>query len=624
MVGGLINIVAYGANDLYLTGSPQITFFKIVYRRHTNFSKESYVIDIGDINFENEITVNIPKIADLVGQTFLRLELPSINFLKTDLCTNLSTDEISILNNIVPDGIIVNKPSNTELDTITDLLNTYNSRIISILSQFCQAYRKSISEKNTITQSVTDYVNSIKEATLISNDDINLYNAFLNDTLTYEKNIGNSQNTVYDAILDPSLSNVGQIINEIISEDTIITISEHIDNAIQTCIEVSKYFFNLLKKQKNIINNNNSKYAKFAWGDKLGHSIIDRIDVNIGGERIDRHYGDWINLWYELTSSVHQDELYNRMIGNLEEYKIFDRNVKNTCILTIPLSFWFCRKWGLAFPLIALQYSNISLTIKLNKFEKCAYIEKFPTYQYIGDTDILELTQLSLTDIWDNLGLKINAVLLVEYIFLDTIERRRFAQSAHEYLIEVIEQMNIDTITNSNNIITLDFTGPCKELLWVAQRTEYINDDSFLKKMPFNYSLDINGKNNPFVNSKLLLNGYTRFDHLDPIYFNILQPHVHHTKSPSDGVNIYTFSFFPQEHQPSCTCNFSKIGDPTLVFNINPIMFNYRLSDVDPNIVVNSVNDIILETSINIRIYSLKYQILRIIGGNAGFAYNYV
>jgi hypothetical protein len=623
MAGGLINIVAYGSKDLYLTGSPQITFFKIVYRRYTNFSKESYIIELGDINFGDEITKDIPKIADLCGQTFLRLELPPINFLKTDICTNLSTDEISILNNVIPPGIIVDEILDTELSIITDLLNTYKFSIIDIISQFCQAYRKSVLEKNTITQTTTDYINSIKEAILISNEDIDLYNQFLNDTLEYEHNLGN---TIYDAILTPEFSNVGQIINEITPDATITSISRHIYDAIQNCVEVSKYYFNLLKKQKSILDNKNSKYAKFAWIDKVGHGIINRIDTNIGGERIDRHYGDWINLWYELTTDVHQDELYNKMIGNLHEFKQFDRNPKNACIVNIPLSFWFCKKWGLAFPLIALQYSNISLTIQLNTFEKCAYIEKFPRYRYTSDgvDDWLEINQLSLTDIWDNMGLKINGSLLIEYIFLDTTERRRFAQSAHEYLIEVVDQMNIESVTNSKNIITLDFNGPCKELFWVAQRTEYINDDSFLKKMPFNYSLGIDGKGNPITNSKLLLNGFVRFDNLDEIFFNYLQPNVHHTKSPSDGVNVYSFSLFSQDHQPSGTCNFSKIGDPTLVFIINKSMFTYNLSDVDPNIIVNSDNDMVLSTSVDIRIYSVRYQILRIIGGSAGFAYNYV
>ena len=626
MAGGLINIVAYGADDLYLTGSPQITLFKIAYRRHTNFSKESYVVPIGDFNFGDEITVNIPKIADLFGNMFLRLEIPSINFLKTDICSNLSSDEIQILLGNIPPGITVDEVVTTELQDITDILNIYNVSVKSIMSQFCQAYRTSMNERNTITQTVNDYINIIRDSIQISNEDIELYDQFLETTKEYE-NITNN-NYTFDTILNPKLSNIGTILNNLNISDSISEITTKIDSAINMCVKVSDYYFNLLKKQQDIIKNKSSLYAKFAWIERLGHTIINRIDINIGGERIDRHYGDWINLWYELTSNVHQDELYNKMIGNLSKYKLFDINQKDKCILNIPLSFWFCKKMGLAFPIIALQYSNVSVTIKLNKFEKCAYLEKFPRYQYNDDNDDndnewLEINQLSLTDIWDNLGMKINGSLLVEYIFLDTIERRRFAQSAHEYLIEVVDQMDIENITNQKSIITLDFNGPSKEIIWIAQKTEYINDDSFLKKMPFNYSANVNGKGNPLISSKLLLNGYSRFEHLDEIFFNILQSNTHHTRTPSDGVNLYSFSLLPEEYQPSSTCNFSKIGDPSLVLNLNKSMFTYKLSDINPNIIVNSTNDADAITSVNIRIYSLRYQILRIIGGNAGFAYNY-
>lgn len=620
MAGGLINIVAYGTKDLYLTGSPQITFFKIVYRRHTNFSKESYEIDLGNFNFGSEINIDVPKIADLFSNTYLKLEIPSIHFLKTDTCYNLSTDEISILNNIIPNGIIIDtNTSNIELTTINNLLDTYNVVKITI-NQFCEAYRTSINQRNIITQSVDDYINTIKESVIISNEDIIVYDELLNDALDFEhsKNIKK-----YDVILNPKMSNVGRILNTITSSYTIDSINYLIDSAIEMSVKVSKYFFGLAKRKKEIELENSSTYSKFAWAERLGHTIINHIDVNIGGERIDRHYGDWINIWYELTSNINQDELYNKLIGNEHKNITFDRNEKENIILNIPLSFWFCKKMGLAFPLIALQYSNISFTIKLNSFEKCAYIEKFNRYKYTSDNEWLEISQLSLSDIWDNMGLKMSGSLLIEYVFLDIVERRRFAQSAHEYLIEVVDQMDINTITNNKNIIKLDFEGPCKELIWIAQKTEYINDNSFYIKRNFNYGLNINGSGNPINNSKLLLNGYSRFEHLDKMFFNILQPHGHHNRSPVDGVNVYCIGLYPEEHQPSSTCNFSKIGDPTLVLDIDKSMLMYKLSDIDPNIIIGSENDITLETSINIRIYSHRYNILRVIGGNAGFAYNY-
>ncbi len=97
MTGGLINIISYGVGDLYLTGSPQITLFKLLYRRYTNFSKESISIPIGTINFNDEITVELPKVGDLLNNSYLQLTIPQIHLLRTDTATNLTTDELQTL-----------------------------------------------------------------------------------------------------------------------------------------------------------------------------------------------------------------------------------------------------------------------------------------------------------------------------------------------------------------------------------------------------------------------------------------------------------------------------------------------------------------------------------------------
>ena len=81
MPGGLLSILSYGSTDLFLTGAPQITFFKVVYRRHTNFSIESVEIGLNtNINFNDEYDVTIDRIGDLIGKTYLKITIPSVYF----------------------------------------------------------------------------------------------------------------------------------------------------------------------------------------------------------------------------------------------------------------------------------------------------------------------------------------------------------------------------------------------------------------------------------------------------------------------------------------------------------------------------------------------------------------
>lgn len=603
MVGGLINIISYGISDLFLSGNPEITFFKILYRRYTNFAKESIIIPIGDIKFEDEVTVEIPKIGDLISNTYLQLVIPEIKLLRTDTASNLTSDEITTLTTPRP------SPFTSEQIAIQA-----DYPIINIFMAInMNGYRVAVSKLNIQNITSTEYGNAILNVLTFNNsEDIN-YNNALNRALTYEESVKNYSNIFY---LTKKISDIKYILTTIQGQNngflnyTIPQLFQIIKDAKDVSIKVKEYYFKKVKEYKdtNIINASN--YAKFAWINNLGYAILDRIDINIGGQRIDRHYGDWMNIWKELTSYTAQDDVYNNLIGNVKELTTFDSNAKPQYNINIPLSFWFCNRLGLAFPLIALQYSVFSITFKLNKFEKCAYLEKLPT----------DITGSNLSEIWDNMGYTINANLLIDYIYLDKLERRRFAQSAHEYLIETIQQMSLTNLAEPEQSITLDFTGPCKELIWYAQKTAYVNEDSYSLKLPFNYSLLSNYTNNPIEKSQLLISGHKIFDLFNSSFYNYLQPYEHHRRTPIDGINVYSFCLFPEEHQPSGTINFSVLTNPMLNININKNMFKYNSSDIDITIVKNSDQDIDNTTNINIVIYTIKYDILRIIGGMAGFA----
>lgn len=634
MVGGLINIVSYGFNDLYLTGSPEMTYFKVVYRRHTNFSKESIEVPIGDMNFGEEITVNIPKVADLFTNTYLQLEIPEIWLKKYETADGLTNSELNLL--MSPLGIPMSQ------DEI-EIVNSYDD-ILNFIAINTAGYRIAISNQNVRNQSPVDYIDSIIMAMNYSNKEDENYKNALDRAKIFEQ-----QNGLKDLyIFDNTMSDINLILRELkdkILNDvsgipyagyTIVDILNIVIYATNLTIKIKKYFFDKIQKKYKLEQDATSSYAKFAWVEKLGHAIIDHVDINIGGERIDRHYGDWMNVWWELTGNIDQDQMYNKMIGNIDVMTKFDRNLKPKYVLTIPLHFWFCKKAGLAFPLIALQFSPVSMTIKLKEFSECAYIEQLPLVDNEGYE--LNLTQFTLSDIWDNMGFKINSSLIIEYIYLDNLERKRFAQSAHEYLIETVDRTIIENVYSSDQKVDLEFFGPSKEIIWHVKKKSYVGNESTNIKYPFNYSFysndDLNlskflherKKNNPFTKSSLLLNGRERFFNskfYDKAYYSIIQPMTHHKRTPSEGINMYSFSLYPEEHQPSSACNFTLISNSTMSFGIEKDMFKYLESDINPRITLNSEDDRILTTDLILTIYSVRYNVIRFIGGMGAFAYSY-
>jgi len=645
MTGGLINIVSYGVDDLYLTGSPQITLFKIVYRRHTNFSKESVFLQISDINFDKEVEIEIPKIADLLSNTYLQLNIPAMNILKTDTAADLTNNEYNVLSS----PFYPKKPEG-EPDYVVDYEIIKKFMVVNMTG-----YRTALNNFEIRNQTVLQYINSILDsiqASITKPETIQSYELTLNSALDYEfKKLENAppNSPTYEShknipILDYKLSDITYILNYIknsvsttglviygfidVSNITVNDILIIVENAVQTCKKVMKYYFN---NSLRIINQNKeaeSKYAKFAWVSRLGHAIIDYIEVRIGGEVIDKHYGDWINLWNELTNSEDQKKLYERMIGQVEELTTYDRKQKPMYTIYLPLSFWFCNTDGLAFPMIALQFNKFYITIKFKKLEDCAYIEPLPTEDQSGNPIDFTDNALQLTDIWNNLNMVMTGGLLIDYIYLDPTERTRFAKYAHEYLINTVEITNFTNITDDKIINTLNFTGPSKELIWVTQKTAYIdNYNSNYKSLWFDYSTGVknNIDRNPIFNTELSFNGYDMFNKSMKLnsrkYFNFVQPYSHHTKCPSDGVNSYSFSLFPQEQQPSGSCNFNIIKIPLMTFEIDKNMFIYNLSDIDPNIIPYSENDEVLSTPINLRIYSIRIGVLRVMNGFSALAY---
>ena len=596
MTGGLINIVSHGSGDLYLTGSPQITFFKLVYRRHTNFSTESIYIDIeNELTFGEESEVVIPPIGDAVHKGYLEIIIPEVAIKKTDV------------------GLPLSQVSTVELNK---KLGNYD-KVIKFMALNTKAYRAAYENI---------YANNINSLTVIDSALEHFQDAPIEDT-TGSGTVKSAIINNYSALISvtPAVSqlksNLFVILDDIrnnivngteVSKESIMRV---LDSAIDNSVKIQNYFFNDTLLQKDIVVDHASDNIKFAWVDKLGHSMIEYIDVYIGGERIDRHYGLWMDIWYELTGKKNQENMYFKMIGNVPEMTTFDRNPKPEYKLYIPLNFWFNRHNGLALPLIALQYSDLAINIKLAPLSKCCYIER------IVDTNGSEVF-ISLDDIWDDKNYKLDVRIMMDYVFMEHSERKKFAQSSHEYLIETVQRIKFKDILQNNVHVKLDFRHPCKELVWVAQKTALTTDTTpYTKPYPTIYSVNSNGNSNPFLQSSMDLNNHTRINKFDGNYFNYYQT-LRHRNTPADGINVYTFGLHPEELQPSGTCNFSRIPGVAMFFTLDNDLFTYKLSEIRPDVIPGSIEDVTMGTGVIIYIFAVAYNILRIIGGFGGRAYS--
>lgn len=200
--------------------------------------------------------------------------------------------------------------------------------------------------------------------------------------------------------------------------------------------------------------------AKWAWVKNLGHAIIKTAELTIGGQRIDLQTGDWNHIWYELTHNNGQERAYNKLIGNLVEHTTLASS-HDDIVMYIPLNFFFCRHIGLALPLVALQYHEVEITITFEELDK------------------LIITSGSITA--SDLGISmVDGSIYADYIYLDTDERRRFAQSSHNYLIEAVQFTGEEHVNPNTNQLLLNFNHCAKELIWFIRSGAYTGNQTFL------------------------------------------------------------------------------------------------------------------------------------------------
>jgi len=402
MGGGLLQLVAYGAQDVYLTGNPQITFFKVAYRRHTNFAMEAIEQTFnGAATFGSRVTCQITRNGDLINRIYLSAKLTNNN-----------------------------------------------------------------------TEAAAGAGNENKGIALVP------------------------------------------------------------------------YF---------------------------GLRLLKTIELDIGSQRIDKHYAEWLYIWNELSLPYGKRDGYYYMVGADRYNHSIYLGAKQSYTVNVPLEFWFCRNVGLALPLIALQYHEVKINIE---FESAANLVDTGANYTDRAFSLVSSDGLALT----NQGLRNSAL---------------GGGGASNLVIS-----DISLCTNSTNLksIRMNFNHPCKELVWVIKRsdaTTYWNN--FSDRTDNNVFLG----ENPTRSAKIQLNGNDRFAERDGSYFSLVQPYQHHDNTPDlfrKGINVYSFAIKPEEHQPSGTLNMSRID--TAILSLSSTVAG------------------------NVSIYTVNYNVLRILSGMGGLAYS--
>jgi len=595
--GGIVQIAVYGSQDIFLTGTPQITFFKVVYRRHTNFSIEQIQQQfVGTTNFGYEMTCVIDKLGDLMNKVYLEIDLPEVRMVKNqcDLASCLTRTkgeltECKVLYDMVRDYIELNTQFAKEL---LHLLRTSNISMeeIDLLMSDVRFIGLLVESRHRLQS----YLRAIRSHT---SQPILLQNA---ERLAHNVSIIDIQLKYWG--FDSACSSR--------RSDLMCFVHQHLYPRMQ---DFYLFFYDLYAKTKikldRMVYGTHTDAYEFAWVEEIGHAIIDEISVRIGPQLIDRHTGDWMIAYNKITQREYQLKNYYKLIGNVPQLFVLNDAPKPSYKLIIPLAFWFCKYTGLSLPLIALRYHDVMFNLRLKDLSSVAYVSELP--------DGMSLQQAQVKY---DINIR-NAVLFVDYIFLDSDERRRFAQSTHEYLIETVQYDTFENILGTNANTRLSFAHPCRYMIFFCQPNQYRSNPTGLNKCQWNNFGTTPWKGGqPVDRAFIRLNSTNITDSTQsPLYFNYVVPYYYFRRAPTDGLYVYSFSTDPMEFQPNGTCNFSRIDDVSIEYEFSREFV--RLVNQKAYCPEDAIRSAGICTGIYIGTYVVAYNIIRIMSGMCGLAF---
>jgi len=447
MAGGLIQIASYGLHDIFLIGNPQITFFKTVYKKHTNFSMEYIEEKLnGEQDFGRQLNCTLSKSGDLLHKLYLKISIPQV-----------------ALSKAVYSSIDLNINSYNPYLTFKQSYELIKNFIDSVMYNLINPLSKLLNIKDiTYTEIYSKYTTYINRM-----DYASVYNKIKSIIIEFNKTFNIPLfNGISNIIYINEKTNISSFLDFTVYFDkymrsTSLTQNKDLDflltNYISQLTIIKQNIYDMLIFYQNNNNTMNRQYMKFAWVEFLGHQLVNKVEICIGNKKIDFTDSVRMNINYQLSNKILHDETYNKLIGNVSELTTYNTDIKPPYTLYVPLDFWFSKYSGLSVPLIYLRYHDFRINVELNDLINCCYYEEY-TYTSPIEEQI-----------------KLNSIsLIVNYIYLDTDERKKFAQLNHEYLIDQT-QITKFTTTNKNISFELPFFNPVKQLYWIIRNTDNIN-----------------------------------------------------------------------------------------------------------------------------------------------------
>ena len=624
--GGLVQISNYGAQDLFLTNNPEITFFQLIYRRYTNFGR-IYVENKfnNNVDFNNTSVLNIPKAYDLLSNLILKIKLPTIN-----------------------------------IDSINKLLIKNNAEEIKKMfieyKYFINFYSKLLNIINIYFSSSyeSDYILGLKTKieSIIADEEFNIFYGIVSNFFPSVSNTNYYKNASLYYNTDDIKTTY---IYENVSED--FYSFEMFKTAIYENMDILEELKKIMYEKILILSK--SKKVIVNWIDKIAIYLFDTFEIFIGSNSISKLSSNFVDTYGQVqyTNKI----LYNQLINENSDY------------LYLQVPFWFTQSYGSSIPLISLHFNDVQFKITTKKLIDVINITlpdlTIDEYEKIKSI----ITQTFLNELYTVLSSQLDITVLTEYISLDNMERKKFVQSGHEYLITQVQEVSYSNITTFDNYVVLNFYYCCKDLYWNCTRRNnfgnilgknkydkyyfrnfknYSNKDvSYIKYLNILYnnfysnfrmidfleglSIAINTSYDNLQNDIGLINSniiekvpYVKtsdlqFNSVSVInqennYFNYAQQFSYYNSTLDLGNCVYSFSLNPCDIQPSGSCNLGRIPYVSLRFTFNDSQSEEQI--------INELYDELDEDLVKqycVRIYAVNYNVLRFLGGICGLAYQF-
>lgn len=617
MGGGIISLVANGAQDVYLTGNPQITYFKVIYRRYTNFAMETIEHAIDSAKPGGRYSVQVQRNGDLATKTAFRVNVPAVTSNVLGSCTEKIAWVRRLGHALIKEvqvkigGMYIDKHIGVWLDIFWELTHSDSEE---------RGYRALIGDVDEMT--------TLKGKELFDNTNEILlpeYTLYIPFQFWFCRNYGLALPLIalqyHEVRIDldledasklfcwtgtsaPNLSNFtfkdagimidyvylesgerrkyAQLGHEYLIEQVQFSGTETVNINSSSTANNQKFKLNYNHPTKELI-----------WALKIGafNGEANRSSIS-GGRGKFLCYTHDDNAW--LTTAV------DDAAKNLAEGCVFvNPGLTGTSGNINGQSAHLCSQNNPGFNdgqriVVELRNNNVS---GLCNGEAIEDINETNIAVWCYDT---LLSSIDFSLFGNN-----NGVELFDFVHHAKVVVSHTDGNPNSISIECTEVKHTLSLTDLS-IPVEDFTVDFRS----AESRKYCVHRDVTVTQPNNYGLRLDGKGNPVQSANIQLNGHERFKLQQGSYFNYYQTQNHHTRTPADGINVYSFALHPEKHQPSGTTNLSRIDSAILNLNLADVLrSNNRLK-------------LNIATDTQLYIFAWSYNVLRVMSGMAGLAYS--